>query len=80
MLEQQFLQLYDERDWEMIQLKRSSKNTVDEQAPLQHNLEDGARADLPKLMKCTCNCSCRSRVFLLLPTRQVHSTHKTEYT
>lgn len=44
MLEQQFLQLCDEQDWEVIQLKRTSKNTVDEQAPLQHNLEDGARA------------------------------------
>lgn len=49
MLEQQFLQLCDEPDWEGIQLKRTPENTLGEGAPLQHILEgdtgESAEAD-----------------------------------
>lgn len=75
------MQPCDEPDWEGIQLKRTSKNTLGKQAPLPHNLEDGAAMNLLmlrlQLMKRTWNCSRRSRVFLLLPTGQVNSTGET---
>jgi len=45
-LEQQFVQPCDEPDWEGIQLKRTSKNTLGKQGPLLHNLEDGAGVNL----------------------------------